>query len=147
MNNKFHFSQKLANRSGFTLIEVMITVAVISILAAIALPAYSDYVTRGRIPEATSGLASEQVQMEQFFQDNKSYLGASGCTSASSKYFTFTCSAGPTATSYTLQAAGTGSMTGFTYTVTESNIKATSAVPSGWTTSTSCWVTKKDGSC
>lgn len=141
--------QSTRYRQGFTLIEVMVTVAIVAILAAIALPAYSDYVLRGKIPEATTGLASEQVQMEQYFQDNKTYVGAPGCSSASGQYFTFTCSAGPTATSYTLQAQGTGTMAGFTYTVTESNVKQTASLPSGWTTPSpnTCWALKKDGSC
>ena len=74
---------------GFTLIEVMITVAVVAILAAVALPQYRDYVTRGRIPEATSRLATLQVQAEQYFQDNRTYVGAPACAtdSATSKYF------------------------------------------------------------
>jgi prepilin-type N-terminal cleavage/methylation domain-containing protein len=52
---------------GFTLIELMIVVAVVGILTAIAVPSYTNYVIRGKIPEATSQLASKRVQMEQFF--------------------------------------------------------------------------------
>jgi type IV pilus assembly protein PilE len=134
---------------GFTLIELMIAVAIIAILASVALPSYSDYVTRGRIPDATSNLALKRVQMEQYFQDNKTYAGAPACTAdtTSSKYFSFSCAAAATASAYTLQAVGTGAMTGFTYTVDQSNAKATSAVPSGWTANASCWVTKKGGAC
>jgi len=138
---------------GFTLIEVMITVAIIGILSAIALPSYRDYITRGRIPEATSQLAAKQVKMEQWFQDSRSYratggtacyVGASDTTS--STYFTFTCSAS-SATAYTLTATGTGAMTGFIYTVDQSGNKATTGVPTGWATSTTCWVIKKGGVC
>ncbi|HTS84956.1 MAG TPA: prepilin-type N-terminal cleavage/methylation domain-containing protein, partial [Usitatibacter sp.] len=57
---------------GFTLIEVMIVVAIIAILAAIAVPSYQDYVTRGRIIEATGGLGDARNKMEQYFQDNRS---------------------------------------------------------------------------
>ncbi|MFO1228086.1 type IV pilin protein [Roseateles sp.] len=133
---------------GFTLIEVMITVAVVAILAAVALPQYRDYVTRGRIPEATSRLATLQVQAEQYFQDNRTYVGAPACAtdSATSKYFTFSCSAS-SATAYTLRAVGKDAMAGFTYTVTQAGAKATSAVPSGWTTSATCWIIKKGGVC
>jgi len=64
----------LRNRvRGFTLLEVMITVAIVGILAAIALPSYADYVTRGRITEATTGLSNLRQLSEQYFLDNRSY--------------------------------------------------------------------------
>lgn len=138
---------------GFTLIEVMITVAIIGILSAIALPAYTDYITRGRIPEATSQLAAKQVRMEQWFQDSRTYRAASGTDcyigasdTTSSKYFTFSCAAS-SATAYTITATGTGAMSGFVYTVNQNGDKATTGVPTGWSTSTSCWVIKKGGVC
>jgi len=137
-----------AATSGFTLIELMVSVAIIAILSAVAIPQYKDYVNRGRIPDATSGLATKQVQAEQFFQDNRTYSGAPACTAdtTSSKYFTFSCSSA-SATGFVLRAVGTGAMTGFTYTVNQSGAKATTSVPSGWTASTTCWITKKGGVC
>ncbi|MEW5943887.1 MAG: type IV pilin protein [Pseudomonadota bacterium] len=133
---------------GFTLIELMIVVVIVGILASVALPAYNDYVTRGRIPDATSNLAAKRVQLEQFFQDNRTYVGATACNNdtTSSQYFNFSCTA-QTATTYTLQAAGKSSMAGFTYTINQDNAKATTAVPAGWTTNASCWVTRKGGVC
>ena len=64
-----------SNRSsaGFTLIEAMITVAVIAILAAVALPNYFDYVTRSRIVEAKTNLADMRTRLEQYFLDNRAY--------------------------------------------------------------------------
>ncbi|QMV75473.1 prepilin-type N-terminal cleavage/methylation domain-containing protein [Comamonas piscis] len=139
-------------QQGFTLIEVMIVVAIIGILSAIALPSYRDYVTRGRIPEATATLSTYQVRMEQWFQDNRKYRNADSACGAlpadnnTGKYFNISCSASSD-TVYTLTATGKGPMSGFTYTVNQAAGKATTAVPSGWTTSNSCWITGKGGTC
>jgi type IV pilus assembly protein PilE len=133
---------------AFTLIELMVTVAIVGILAAVALPAYSSYVIRGKIPDATSRLAALQVQMEQYFQDNRTYVDAPACSNDTdtSKYFVFSCSTA-TATTFVLRAVGSDSMSGFTYTVDQTGAKATTSVPSGWTAATTCWITKKGGIC
>ena len=136
---------------GFTLIEVMITIAIVAILAAVAIPSYSEYVRRGRITEAVAALSGMRVKMEQYFQDNRTYVGACAVGTVAPKptdsnNFTFTC---PTlaATAYTITATGVNSMAGFVYTIDQSNVRATTGVPAGWTTSATCWVLKKDGSC
>lgn len=131
---------------GFTLVEVMVTVVIVAILSSVALPAYTNYVTRGRIPDGTTPLAAKQVQMEQYFQDRRTYEGAPACATESNKHFSFSCTSA-TATAFVLEASGTGSMSGFRYTVNQRGAKATPGVPAGWTSSTSCWVVKKDGSC
>lgn len=142
-----HSTALLAAR-GFTLVELMITVGIISILAAVAVPQYKNYVTRSRIPDATSALSSKQVQLEQFYQDNRTYINAPACASdtTTSRFFSFSCTAS-SATAFTLTATGSGTMANFTYTVNQSGAKATSSVPSGWTTNATCWVARKDGTC
>ncbi|MFG6465404.1 type IV pilin protein [Roseateles sp. BYS87W] len=134
--------------SGFTLIELMIAVAIISILAAVAIPQYRDYVTRGRIPDATSGLASKAVLLEQYYQDNRTYVNAPACANdtTTSRYFSFICTAS-SATAFTLTATGTGAMANFTYTVNQAGAKVTTSAPTGWATNATCWVARKDGTC
>lgn len=139
------------SQNGFTLVELMIVVAIIGILSMVALPSYQEYVIRGRIPEATSNLATRRVQMEQFFQDNRTYAAAPACPTTAdtttSRYFDFSCVSASNATSYKIQAVGKASMTGFTYSIDQQNVKATIAVPTTWTVNVACWVTKKDGTC
>ena len=141
---------------GFTLIEVMIVVAIVAILAAVALPAYQDYVVRGHIPDATSNLSTLQTRMEQWFQYQHKYVNGADCGGApaasmpTTTDFTFTCTAGTNPDSYLLTATGKGVMAGFTYTVNQDSVRNTTAVPSGWSTppsSAPCWITKKGGLC
>jgi type IV pilus assembly protein PilE len=72
--------------AGFTLIELMIVTAVIAILAAIAVPAYQDYVLRGNLAVGKHTLLDVASRQEQFFTDNKQYantLAQLGYTTAS----------------------------------------------------------------
>lgn len=62
--------------AGFTLIELMIAVAVIGILAAIAYPSYQEYVKRGRRADAMGELQQAATAMERYFTVNGSYTGA-----------------------------------------------------------------------
>jgi type IV pilus assembly protein PilE len=58
---------------GFTLIELMITVAIVAILAALAYPSYREYIARGQRSQATSDLTQAQQWMERFFTENYRY--------------------------------------------------------------------------
>jgi type IV pilus assembly protein PilE len=144
----------MRKQSGFTLIELMIALVVVAILTAIALPAYNSYVTRGKIPDATSGLAAKRVKMEQFFQDNRTYVGAPAgdLDQNTSKYFDFTAVPSGTDTrttnTYTLYAIGKNSMTGFQYSVDQSNSKSSTVTGiANWTGNSSCWVIRTGGQC
>ena len=137
---------------GFTLIELMIVMAIVGILAAIAIPNYNDYVVRSRITGATSALSDMRVRLEQYFQDNRSYIGA--CVAATVaplppdiSTFSFACNPAPTANSFVVVATGAGSMAAFSYTVDQANAK-TSAIAAGaaWPAMTqTCWIASKSG--
>ena len=141
---------------GFTLVEVMIVVAIIGILAVVGIPSYLEYVQRGRIAEAVRSLADMQPKLEQYFLDQRSYANA--CTAgtlapmpSATAFFTYSCPT-LTATAYQVDATGSGAMAGFTYRLSLANgvvTKASPAMPSGWNTANaaSCWVFKRDGSC
>jgi type IV pilus assembly protein PilE len=98
--------------NGFTLIELMIVVAVIAILAAIAIPSYREYIQKSRRSEAVSAMGSVQLAMEKWRADNPSYANsavpaASYPTLPTSQYYTFALS-GQSATGYTVTATRQG---------------------------------------
>ena len=137
---------------GFTLIEIMIVVALIGILAAIAIPAYGNYVIRGKLVDASAQLSDARIKLEQYFQDNRTYVGWT-CPVAT-KYFTFDCDTpARTATTYTLTAAsnanqGLGAAGDYQYTINESNAKATTKFAGTTLTSNNtCWLMKKEDLC
>ncbi|WP_046006674.1 type IV pilin protein [Pseudoalteromonas rubra] len=61
---------------GFTLIEMMITIAILGILASIAYPSYSEYVRRAARAEAAATLLDAANKQEQYFVDNRQYASS-----------------------------------------------------------------------
>lgn len=141
-----HTKAPLKNPSfGFTLIELMIVVAILGILAAIAMPSYREYVIRGKLPQATSGLSEMRTRAEQYFADNRTYVGFPCTLPAQASSFGFVCD-NVTATTYTITATGNDDVSGFIYTVDQSNTRTSSS--SHWGQSgINCWMLRKDGTC
>jgi type IV pilus assembly protein PilE len=141
---------------GFTLIEVLVVVAIVGILAAIALPSYADYVRRSKIIEATTGMSDMKTRMEQYFLDNRRYDNGGNCgvdpAVAEKNVKTFTLACVASATGYVVTATGKAAegMGNFIYVYTNTlatpDLKATTKTYWGKTSAT-CWVTRKDGSC
>ncbi len=126
--NQYHCAR------GFSLIELMIVVAMIGILTTIAIPAYNRYIERARATEAINTLASQGVIMEQDFQDN----GRFTCNQASwtSTHFSFACAVQNNGNGFTLTASGTAAMSQYRYSLDGTGNRVTLSHP---ISTGNCW--------
>jgi len=100
------------NLSGFTLIELMIVVAVIAILAAIAVPGYQEFVRKARRADGKEALVRLQIEQEKWRTNNATYTGTIGNlglgTASTEGHYTIAITAN-SATGFTATATGAGS--------------------------------------
>lgn len=102
---------------GFTLIEILITVAIIGILSAVAYPSYTDYITQSNRTEAKRELARIANKMEQYYVDHRTYtssmillgLGADPYITETGRYSIDTSEQGTSTFKLTATARGTQS--------------------------------------
>jgi type IV pilus assembly protein PilE len=125
---------KGSKQKGFSLIELMIAVAIVAILAAIAYPAYNDQVTKARRSDAHSALLNMSALMEHYYTENNTYVGANsasdigGSATSPEGHYNMTIS-NVTATTYTLTAtpdpsgAQASDTTCGALTITSTNVK------------------------
>ena len=150
-----HRSQFCARpRSGFTITELLVAIAIVGILASIAVPSYGAYMIRSRLLDAVAKLSDHHTRMEQYFLDRRTYLDDVGncgiappATAGPSDSFVVSCAA--TSKSYRVTATGIAAkgMTGFVYAIDEAGARVTLSVPNGWSRTADCWTVRPDGSC
>src|SRR5438477_12122867 len=129
----------------------MITVAIVAIVAALAYPCYRNYVLRGQLVDATNWLSALRANMERYFQDNRTYASTGAfttpCPAAAAPLvvgsFKLSCVAAPDATTFNLQAVGSGSTAGFVFTVDQAGNQTTTVTGvRHWNSGNNAWITK-----
>ena len=118
--------------TGMTLTELMITVAIVGIISAVAIPSYLTHMQSSRRSDAQVSLLQLQLQQENYRLENSSYGSTSDITMPTSDYYTFTVS-GASATAYTLTATAKSSQTSDTGCTTLTLDQSMTKSPS------SCW--------
>jgi type IV pilus assembly protein PilE len=137
---------------GFTLLEVMIVLAIVAILASAALPSYAAYVKRSRILDAVTRLADARARMEDYFTDQRSYVDPAGrcgveVGSAATDSFDIRCEGTVTTFLYTASGRAAKGMSAFVYTIDQTGNKMTVSAPPGWSLPDNCWTIRQDGLC
>ena len=93
----------MRRKSGFTMIELLFVLAIIGILGAIAIPQYTQYTRKAKLNEAFTNLADWRTRLEQYYQDNRTYVSQTTANTigfpstyltnvAAAKYFSYTAS-------------------------------------------------------
>jgi type IV pilus assembly protein PilE len=131
--------------TGYTLIEVVITVMVLSILAAMAVNSFSNYIRRARAADAIEQLDLYRTRMEKAFNNNANY-GIGACAVAlpnGVQQFGFSCTLAGDSQSYTARATGAGSMSGYEFSIDDRGMRRTEAFP-GVAAAADCFMVEKD---
>ena len=127
MKNIFY---KLNSTKGFTLLELMITIAIIAILAAVSIPAYTGYIKTAKMTEAHDNLAALRLAEEEYFLENNKYFtgndynaiktASGGLWERSGTNFSYLVSSASETTTWTATATGlAGSILGETATASK----------------------------
>jgi Tfp pilus assembly protein PilE len=131
--------------SGFTLVEAVITLLVMSILCAFAVNSYSSYAKRARAVDALEQLDQFRTHMEKAFQDNGNY-GAGACAvnlPTGVNNFAFSCQLAQNGQAFAAKATGLANMAGYLFSINEQGFRRTEAFPAA-AVPADCWMVEKD---
>lgn len=133
------------NQKGFSLVELLVAVTIIGILAAVAIPNYSNYIVESKLKEAHAALMDTRTAMEQVYQDNRAY-DCSSVNLLQTPNFTIACAPAGATQTYTLTATGKANtdVSTFSFDINEQNSKNSHK---GGNTNNGCWSTRANGSC
>ena len=121
---------------GFTLIELMIVVAVITILGSIAYPSYMSYATRSKRSDAQQLMQEISLKEGQYILDARAYTGTLGSGGLNISRSGWTCTTNCTSPNYTISAAVNNNATPFSYTITATPVSGSGQANDGTLTLT-----------
>jgi type IV pilus assembly protein PilE len=134
---------------GFTLIELMITIAILAILAAISYPSYRSYVQRSRVPSGLDALTiiAGKMELMQASRTDGTYGPGPACNVplGVAKDFSLSCTVTGGGTGFVARATGSGPLAGYAYSINQSGARATDAHPNG--SNSTCWAMKGGTAC
>jgi type IV pilus assembly protein PilE len=162
----------MRRQQGFSLVELMIVVAIIAILAGIAIPQYNQHKLRAKLIEPVNTLMDLRTRMEKFYQDERNYASDNATCGRDAlnvdripmpaapqvRYFTYACVTDGQSFTITATGVNTEGTGGFVFAINHANQRRTHAVPAGWQgadqnaawnagTDSACWVRSSSGGC
>jgi type IV pilus assembly protein PilE len=143
--NRAQAAEALSRTRGFTLVEAVITLLVLSMLTTFAVNSYDSYVKRARAADALEQLDQFRTHMEKAFQDNGNYgVGACAVNLPTGVInFAFSCQLGQNGQAFAASATGSGSVAGYMFSINDQGFRRTEAFP-GAAVPADCWMVEKD---
>lgn len=125
--------------------ELLVAMLVAVSLSLVAVFSYRHEMTLSGLKVGQAALLQQAQDLAQFAQDHETYVGGCAQPVQVSDWQISCPSLGQSA--FSIVATGSGAVAGFQFSLDQSGARATLAAPTGWPTSTSCWITNSSGDC